>query len=172
MPERRRFRRRKKIIDPGLQLRIGVIFLFVLVSTLVFFAARMSIAVAQYGERGAQELFANFGDVLRTELLISAALGAAITMAVAVAVTFRLAGPVYRMCQFLKGVNAGTETADCRLRKGDAFQDLCTLINEATQDRRARNAADVCEATEQVEPPAREGADSYPPRDEASLAAS
>lgn len=132
-------RRRRKIIQPGLQIKIGVIFALVLISTLGFFAARLHVLVAnQSGAGGAQAGF-DFGTLLRSELLVAAAMGVALTLGVAVAVTFRIAGPVYRMSQFLKGVRDGSQTEACRLRKGDAFGDLCTLVNEVTQARRQQN---------------------------------
>ena len=136
---RHRYRRSRKMIRPGLQIKVGVIFAFVLISTLAFFAARLHLVVASHGGLHGEQAQADFGQVLRSELLVALALGIALTLAVAVAVTFRLAGPVYRMSQFLKAVRAGTQTEPCRLRKGDAFDDLCTLVNEATEAQRLQN---------------------------------
>ena len=135
----KRYRRRQKLIQPGLQLKIGVIFVFVLISTLGFFAARLHLVVANHGGVHGEQVRADFSSILRSELLVALAMGIALTMAVAVAVTFRLAGPVYRMGQFLKAVRGGTQVAPCKLRKGDAFGDLCGLINEATEEQRRQN---------------------------------
>ena len=134
-----RHRRRRKIIEPGLQLKIGVIFTFVLISTLAFFAARMHLVVANHGGMGSEQVKGSFGEILWKELMVALALGIVLMMSVAVAVTFRIAGPAYRMRQFLKAVRRGTQTGPCRLRDGDLFHDLCELINEATAERRAQN---------------------------------
>jgi nitrogen fixation/metabolism regulation signal transduction histidine kinase len=55
-----------------------------------------------------------------------------LTIAVGILVTFRIAGPVYRLKEFLKSIASGATPEDCRLRKGDELQDLCSLANDAT----------------------------------------
>jgi hypothetical protein len=57
----------------------------------------------------------------------------------AAAAFMRVVGPVHRMRTFLQGVVDGRETEPCRLRKGDEFQDICELINQATEPMRARS---------------------------------
>jgi hypothetical protein len=42
---------------------------------------------------------------------------------------------------FLTEVVEGRETRECGIRKGDRLQSLCDLLNRATEEARARNAA-------------------------------
>jgi hypothetical protein len=73
-------------------------------------------------------------------LLVSFGMLLPLTIAVGILVTFRIAGPVYRFETFLKAVLRGEESGECRIRKGDEFQELCQLLNEATAAQRERNA--------------------------------
>ena len=61
-----------------------------------------------------------------------------LSFAVGVLITFRVAGPVYRLERFLSEVLRGEKPADCRLRKGDELHELCALMNRATAGLRAR----------------------------------
>jgi hypothetical protein len=53
-----------------------------------------------------------------------------------VLVTFRVAGPIYRMEMFLRQIISGERADDCRLRKDDKLHDFCALLNEATRPLR------------------------------------
>ena len=55
--------------------------------------------------------------------------------------TWRIAGPLYRMRQFLKGILRGSESEPCRLRRKDCLQDFCAMLNEATEPARHQIAA-------------------------------
>lgn len=128
-----RFRRRRAVIRPALQIKVSLIFVFVVAVSLVLFAAQVFQAT-----RGldAEELRELLNDILMSKLLASLALGAGLTIAVSMIVTFRIAGPVFRMSSFLRRVRDGEQTAPCSLRKGDAFGDLCEVINEVTEPLR------------------------------------
>ena len=83
-------------------------------------------------------------------LLISFALFLPLMFFVGILVTFRFAGPVYRFKMYLGEVIRGEKPKDCRLRKGDELQDLCAVINQATEPLRRREESDVSEPTEQA----------------------
>ena len=55
------------------------------------------------------------------------------TFAIGVLITFRVAGPVHRFYVYLAQVIRSEEVGPCRLRKGDDLQELCELINKATE---------------------------------------
>lgn len=58
---------------------------------------------------------------------------------VAVLVSHRFCGPIYRFEKYLRDVLSGAERGECRLRQGDDLQELCDLINRSTAA--ARGAA-------------------------------
>ena len=128
-----RFRRKRAVIRPALQIKVSLIFVSVMAVALVLFAAQVFHATR--GLSG-EELREVLDDLLLSKLLASLALGAGLTIAVAIIVTFRIAGPVFRMRSFLNRVRDGEQTTPCTLRKGDAFGDLCQAINEATEPLR------------------------------------
>ena len=136
--------RRIKLIKPLLQLKfVGV---FAGVSALGFLlqslhvGLRLSELAASLPEGGAY-LMAVMPELPIEILLVSFGMLLPLTIAVGILVTFRIAGPVYRFETYLKAVLRGDETGLCRIRKGDEFQELCELINEATAAQRERIAA-------------------------------
>jgi signal transduction histidine kinase len=77
---------------------------------------------------------------LMTVFFTSVALLLPATFAVGLVVTHRLIGPIYRFEVYLKQVISRETTEPCRIRKGDELQDLCDLINTATEPvRKAAN---------------------------------
>ena len=57
-------------------------------------------------------------------------------IAVGVAATFRIAGPIYRIKTYLRQVIDGEALPDCRLRKGDHLHDLADLFRVLLADAR------------------------------------
>lgn len=56
--------------------------------------------------------------------------------------THRIFGPLVRFRHFLRGVAAGEHPEPCRIRDGDHLQDVCELLNAATEPlRRAQREA-------------------------------
>jgi hypothetical protein len=53
------------------------------------------------------------------------------------AVTYRLIGPMYRFREFLESVLRGEHPEPCKLRDKDQLQDVCELLNRATESLRA-----------------------------------
>jgi signal peptidase II len=135
------YRRRIKLIKPRLQLKlVGV---FVGLSALGFLlqslhvGLRLSELAANVPEGGTY-LMAVMPELPLEILLVSFGMLLPLTIAVGILVTFRIAGPVYRFEKYLKAVIRGEETGPCRIRKGDEFQELCELINQASAAFRER----------------------------------
>ena len=57
---------------------------------------------------------------------------------ISIFLSHRVAGPIYRMEKFLKGVAKGDLSTKLHLRKGDELQDLADAINEMTDDLKNR----------------------------------
>lgn len=72
-------------------------------------------------------------DILWTQILLTFGLMVPLVIAVGLLETMRVAGPLHKFEQYLKEVVAGGRPAPCTLRLDDELQDLCRLINTATQ---------------------------------------
>lgn len=145
-PQPQSHRRRIKLIKPRLQLKmVGV---FVGLSALGFLlqslhvGLRLSELSASMPEGGSY-LMAVMPELPLEILLVSFGMLLPLTIAVGILVTFRIAGPVYRFEKYLKAVLRGEEVGPCRIRKGDEFQELCELINQATAATREQLAKEL-----------------------------
>ncbi len=140
-----RHKRRVKLIKPGLQLKMVVMFLCVSTTALLLqyllFASRLSDAATGLPDGGAA-LIAVMPELLFGALVMSFAFLLPVMMCVGILTTFRIAGPVYRFERYLEQVARGEQVGPCRLRKGDELWDLCDRINEATAPLRHQHADD------------------------------
>lgn len=137
-------RRKKKLISPSVQLPIIL---------LLMMAAGLSMllqtAVSAWTLTSLAGDLPQDGATLQEALPGTLALNAVITLAVALPAffilglsgTFRIFGPLYRFRVFLSSVAEGKHPAPCKLRKGDLFQDVCELLNEVTEESRAKQSS-------------------------------
>jgi len=137
-------KRRIKLIQPRLQLRLVAVFFGL---TLLALALQLMVFLKALSDI-AEQLPADSGvlmDAAPTLVWQSSALALLVVVPlvvfVGILVTFRVAGPVYRLEMHLKRLIAGEDPGVCRLRKGDELQNLCALMNSATEELRLRNAA-------------------------------
>ncbi len=138
--------RRKKLIKFPLQMRLVATFLAIACAAALFqvFLLNRSIMslVADLPKEG--EIVLN---QLPTLLLINLGLTFAvlfpIMVMVGIAVTHRIAGPVYRFEQHLDAIARGEHPGECRIRTNDELHDLCEKINRAVA--RLREDAEVAE---------------------------
>lgn len=152
--------RRRKLPLPRLQLRLIGAFtgLSALSLTLQFVlvSGRLSSLAARL-PMGGEYLV----DALPGLLLGAAALSVLVllplTAGLGVALTFRWAGPLYRLHAHLAQVVEGRAQGPCRLREGDELQELCALLNDALAAERARGASEGAQSP-QPETGAREAA--------------
>lgn len=133
-------KRRIKLIKPGLQLKligvfVGVSMLGFLMQTLVVWL-RLTQTAEMLPESAGNALAGMLPMLPLEILLISFGMLLPFTFAIGILATFRIAGPIYRFEQYLKEVIQGTQVGPCRLRSGDELQELCDLINEATEPLR------------------------------------
>ena len=146
-----KYRRKKKLIKPGLQLKSTFVFLAtgcvgVLVQTIVLFSTLTS--VANEVPNDGLYVMSVIPRMLTTCLLVTFALLVPLTIAVGILTTFKVAGPIYRMEQFMKQVIAGEKPGDCRLRDGDELHDFCALLNQATAPARGVEITPSTDAAE------------------------
>ena len=144
-----RYKRRIKLIKPGLQLKITAMFLGVSVTSLLLqyllFSSQLANAATTMPDGGAV-LLALMPDLLIQVLFMSFAFLFPVMLCIGILATFRIAGPIYRFERYLESVARGEEVGPCRIRRGDELWDLCDKINEATAALRHRKAVAEAEA--------------------------
>lgn len=138
-------RRRVRLIQPRLQLRLILVFLGLSVLGLVLQVSLFTMNLTQL----AAELPSDGSLVLEhAPTLVLLALGVTLCVVlplvffVGVLVTFRIAGPLYRFQRHFEALARGEDPGPCRIRHGDDLQDLCTTIN-AGLDRLRADAANA-----------------------------
>lgn len=154
MSRPRHVKRRIKLIKPGLQLRltavlVGYAFLALMLYSLLLAGSLSQLAntLPRDGGLVMDRLLQTIGGPLGMTVLLAipAVLG------VGILTTFRIAGPIYRMEQYLHAIQRGERPPDCKLREGDELKDFCSLLNEAT--RPLREQQDTEQDLEQEEEP-------------------
>jgi hypothetical protein len=136
-------RRRIKLVKPRLQLKlIGV---FVGLSGIGFLMQSLHVGLrlaelASTIPEGGEYVMAVLPNLPLEILAVSFGMVLPLTVAVGILVTFRIAGPLYRIEKYLGEVLRGEQVGPCRLRKGDELQDLCELINRVSEPLRLSNA--------------------------------
>ena len=139
---RPRYKRRKKLIRPRLQLKLTAISTFVALTALMLQFLLFSRTLAGLASELPNDSFVLLS-IGRGELLLALGMSVLVLLPISLAAgvlsTFRVAGPVYRLETYLKQVIDGERPADCRLRKGDELKELCALVNEATRPLREQD---------------------------------
>ncbi len=146
-----KYKRRNKMPKPRFQLRLACTFMALVamslfVQTLVCGAQFAMLAGSTDGsEAGLMSALPGLlgRSLLYGSLLIVPALGV-----MAIYITFRMAGPIYRFEMHLRAVIAGEEPGACKIRDGDHHGELCDLINGAL-DAAAQQAVAKESATSQ-----------------------
>jgi hypothetical protein len=134
-------KRRIKLIRPKLQMKltlsfVGLTLLALMLQFMVFLRTMTSLAVSLPSDHDV--LMDAIPEVLMQSLLLTFCVVVPLIFLVGVLLTFRIAGPVYRFETYFKQLLRGENPGECRLRKGDELNDLCGLINEATQPLREK----------------------------------
>jgi len=140
-PAPERTRRTRKLIKPGIQLRLAGIFAGLTVICLLLqwltFSSLLSNAASTMPV-GGDYLVDLVPGLLFRSLLISMGVALPLTLLVGVHATHRITGPIYRFETYLSEVASGTQLGPCKIREGDEFSELCAQINAATEPVRRR----------------------------------
>lgn len=65
-----------------------------------------------------------------------------LTAALGAVLTHRTAGPLHRFEVYLEQLRDGENPGPCKLRRGDELQELCELLNQATEPLRSPEPAE------------------------------
>ena len=133
------YARKKKLVHPGIQIRLSLLALmgsaaYVIVQAGLFAWFMKGIA-AELPEEGALLLEA-VPRVLWQSSIVTLAVLTPMVFAVGISATFPILGAVYRFRLFLEAVARGEQVEACKIREKDELQDVCDLINQATESAR------------------------------------
>ena len=132
-------KRKKKLIEPRLQLKFSLAFLSTALVLVLLQAIVIQFVLQRVASRLPHDgalLQSEVPGVLLTSFLITLLLLGPLSLGIGVLTTFRVLGPIYRFRVFLRQVANGERPADCRIRKTDELHDFCDLLNEATASLR------------------------------------
>jgi hypothetical protein len=135
------YKRKQKLILPGLQLRLTAWFTAAaavgLLLQFFLFSSHSMMALDEFTGDPAENYLSLTSTLLRV-LFITLGLVLPITVVVSILTSFRIAGPIYRFTKFLEAVERGEKPADCHIRKKDELKDFCDLLNRATAPLREK----------------------------------
>ena len=138
-------KRKRKFIEPRLQLKFVGLFL----TTAVVGVAFQMVVLHFMLNRAATALPSDGGELLALiprlmfdSFLITAGLLIPFTVLLGIRSTFTIVGPLYRFRVFLKQVGRRQQSEPCQIRKGDELQDLCALLNDVTEPLRENVVVD------------------------------
>ena len=125
-----KFKRSKKLVNSGLQLRLigafgGLAAMACMFQVYLVHSTLMPVISASDGPPA--ELYG----VLISNVVLTFAVLFPLMLVVGILITHRVAGPIYRFEQHLGAIARGENPGVCRIRKGDELQSLCTAINAA-----------------------------------------
>ena len=148
------YKRRNRLPQPKFQLRLTGIFAglcaLALIGQTLVIGAQLTEA-AQGMSSGGNELADAVPGLMWRSWLGSAALILPALMLIGVRITFRFAGPLFRMERHLEAVAAGEWPEPCKIREKDDMQDLCVVMNAALESARAQGAAEARNASSATE---------------------
>lgn len=137
--------RKRWLIYPKFQLQLIAVQLLVIIgiSTPLWMAVRRTfLSLNDLAARsGIPEGHAYFRLIeLQKELFVEAlwlpmAIGAILSIGMTIWLSDRLAGPIVRLRQYFSGLSEGADLKPVQFRKGDFFEELPPVINEALEKR-------------------------------------
>ncbi|HIG11762.1 MAG: hypothetical protein ABGY71_12335 [bacterium] len=131
-----KFKRRKKLIKPRLQLQLSLTFVGLttigLVMQSLLFMEKLSELSFTLPNDGSL-LMSVMSETMTEIFLLSALVFLPLTLVVGILLTFRIAGPAYRMETYLRDIKEGKYKGPCRIREGDKLEELCCVMNEAIE---------------------------------------
>lgn len=137
-------KRSQKIIQPGFQLRLVGLFtgmgMLALLLQFSIVGFRLSQAVADVEESGGH-IADQIPGVLMNTIVFSLGMLVPVLFGFGILLTFRIAGPAYRMEQYLRAVARGEAQGPCSIRKGDQLRELCDAINLAVESLQQKSGA-------------------------------
>lgn len=130
----KKYKRRNRIPKPRLQLKLVGIFLGISALAFLLYTLLLGMRLSEVASRlpsGGEYLQEQLPGLLGGSLVFAFAVLLPLIFAVGVSITFRVAGPVYRLERHLARVARGERVERVRLRAGDELVELAEAVNAA-----------------------------------------
>jgi hypothetical protein len=137
-------KRKRKLIRPGLQLRLIVVFLCVAASAVILQAIalnRTMLRVAEELPNDGTLVLSHWPDLFATNVLVTLAVLVPTTLVIGLAATNRVAGPLHRVQLYLEAVKRGDTSRSLDVRGDDELGHFCQLLVRTFGEDRRRPAA-------------------------------
>ncbi len=129
------YKRKKKLIDSTLQLRLIAAFLSISCITSLFqviLLNRSLLELSRSLSKESQVVLAEVPTILLTNVMVTLLILVPLSFAVGILVTHRVAGPAWRLKRYLDGIiETGRVDQPVKLRQADEFQNLAQSLNRA-----------------------------------------
>jgi hypothetical protein len=135
------FKRKKKLINSSLQLKMIAVFMSIAATTSLFQVVLLNSALTGLAKdlpEAGDQLLRELPRIMLTNVGLTVAVLVPLMFAIGLLITHRIAGPAYRMQTYCQAVARGEMTGPCRIRKDDELWDLCDALNEAMDALRAQ----------------------------------
>ena len=162
-----KFKRKKKLINSSLQLKMIAVFMGIAATTSLFQVVLLNSAltgIAKDLPEAGDLLLRELPRIMLTNVGLTVGVLVPLMFAIGLLLTHRIAGPAYRMQEYCKALARGEELGPCRIRKDDELWDLCDALNDAVDALRAQatTAASGPAAVSPQQSPAAEASDATP----------
>lgn len=128
-------KRRRKIIDRPLQLRLVGSFLAVACLAALFQVILLNnsmLGLAREMQELGDEVLSHTPKLLARNVALTLGVLIPCVLVVGILVTHRIAGPTYRFRMYLNEIaENGAPERPCRIRRNDELHDICALLNRA-----------------------------------------
>ncbi len=146
------YKRKKKLVDPKVQGNLILLTLFSAGVAVLVHASLTALLLSNLASNvpnDGREIVEALPSTVITGSLLALVVTVPLFAMLGISATFRVFGPLYRFRVFLEGVVKGEHPEPCRIRKDDHFQDLCDLLNQATEAVRAKSEKAGDDVTEE-----------------------
>lgn len=154
------FKRKKKLINSSLQLKLIAVFMSIAATTSLFQVVLLNSAITSLARdlpEAGDQLLRALPRIMLTNVGLTVAVLVPLMFAIGLLITHRIAGPAHRMLTYCRAVARGEENGPCRIRKDDELWDLCDALNDAFDALRAqkegRNVGGRAEGSHGAEQP-------------------
>jgi hypothetical protein len=137
--------RRKKLVLPGLQLRLAGLFVLssLLAMWIEFLVLRARTRVALESLAGGTALADQLDTTLTEVLGFSLAILLPLLLAAGIIASARIAGPAWRLETYLRSFLAGKDPGPCQIRRTDELKSLLDAVNTTTAELRESRQGDA-----------------------------
>ena len=138
-----RVRRRKVFVRPDLQLKVVFITLFVTSMSLIINSQLVTGALWQVsdqltGNTSTFQVMKLLEQATLSSLFYTIVIAVPLTFVIGIAYSFRFAGPIVGIQNYLMSLRDGRWDRSCKVRKNDDLHDIADLLNECISPMRER----------------------------------